>query len=268
MVTRYNLLPAQLADLVQVQSYCADLNTELVIIGAVAFQIYFPSEDRFTSDIDLAVALELNNFQRLKSKLLSDGWVAFRRREHRWQSNAGSLFDLLPAGPILRAHKQIVWPESGNEMSLVGFDYVFTKSKPIRLNQSLTINVVEPIVLLFLKIVAFMENQEVRAKDLLDIRAILSLYEGENEERLFSAQIFDAELSDIKWASAYLAGGDLRALITTPERDIVISFMQSLLVGSNVWHRFRESALLLDDRSEEAARAQLSAFAQGMELLL
>src|SRR6267143_1844165 len=123
----------QIADLRALQHRCAALGAELVIIGAIAYQIHFPAESRHTGDIDFAVALDLDEFAELERRLLADGWVRFANREHRWRSAQATILDLIPAGPKLREAKQITWPISQFKMSLVGFDHVFATAQPVLL---------------------------------------------------------------------------------------------------------------------------------------
>ena len=58
----------QIADLRVLQHRCAALGAELVIIGAIAYQIHFPAESRHTGDIDFAVALDLDEFAELERR--------------------------------------------------------------------------------------------------------------------------------------------------------------------------------------------------------
>jgi hypothetical protein len=131
----------QIADLRVLQHRCAALGAELVIIGAIAYQIHFPAESRHTGDIDFAVALDLDEFAELERRLLADGWVRFANREHRWRSAQATILDLIPAGPKLREAKQITWPISQFKMSLVGFDHVFATAQPVQLAPDLTLKV-------------------------------------------------------------------------------------------------------------------------------
>lgn len=87
----------QIADLRDLQHRCAALRAELVIIGAIAYQIHFPAESRHTVDIDFAVALDFDEFAKLERRLLADGWVSFANREHRWRSAQGTILDLIPS---------------------------------------------------------------------------------------------------------------------------------------------------------------------------
>jgi predicted nucleotidyltransferase len=49
----------------------------------------------------------------------------------------------------------------------------------------LGIKVIPPVVLMLLKVVAFMDDPARRAKDLEDIRGLLHSYESDNQERIF-----------------------------------------------------------------------------------
>jgi len=55
------LSTAQLADLKDLQSACQVHGTEVVIIGAIAYRLFIDDIDRETRDIDLAVAVDLEN---------------------------------------------------------------------------------------------------------------------------------------------------------------------------------------------------------------
>jgi len=90
---------AQIADLHALRDHSAALGADLVVIGAIAYQVHFPGELRHTGDIDFAVALDLNEFAELERRLRRDGWIQFANREHRWRSTRGTIMDLLPAGP-------------------------------------------------------------------------------------------------------------------------------------------------------------------------
>jgi hypothetical protein len=47
----------QITDLLILQDHCRSLAADLVIIGAIAYQVHFPRENRHTGNIDFAVAL-------------------------------------------------------------------------------------------------------------------------------------------------------------------------------------------------------------------
>ena len=256
------LTKEQIADLHQLQQFCTELKTDLVIIGAIAYQYHFPQEDRHTGDIDSAVALDLTDFAELEKRLQAAKWTRTPNREHRWRSPLGTLLDLIPAGIELRKVKQVTWPASQFTMSLVGFDHVFSDAEAVELAPGLTLKVIPAVVLMLLKIVAFLDDQQRRAKDLLDIRSILGLYE-DNSERIFSDVVLDASLTDVSLANAFLVGVDLRVLCTMDELAVVHEFVKTIRDEARpAWPAFVRAARATQ-RDEDLARAQVDAFDAG-----
>src|SRR6266404_2278124 len=258
------LTAAQVEDLGQLQYLCKELKAELVIIGAIAYQHNFPNEARHTSDIDTVVALDLDDFAELEKRLQAGGWSRRSNQEHRWRSARGTLVDLIPAGPKLREAKKVVWPGSQFEMSLVGFDHVFSEAQVVELTDRLSSKIVPPAVLMLLKIVAYLDDPTRREKDLSDIRSMLALYETESD-RVFSDAVLDANLGDVSLASAFLLGADLRRLCTLDELVEVHRFLA--LVGDGAkppWSAFVRAAPSYSRGGEDPTRAELAAFAKGL----
>ncbi len=249
-------------DLIRLKEHCHQFRADLVVIGAIAFLVHFPDELRHTADIDFAVALDLNEFAELEEHLKADGWTRTENLEHRWKSTWGTLLDLIPAGNELRKAKEIIWPESKFAMSLVGFDHVFSRARSVRFTEDLELKVIPPIVLALLKIVAFMDDQNRRAKDLIDIRSLMKRYETDGG-RLFSDVVLDAKLGDFDMANAFLLGFDLVALCTDDEARIVRNFIACLDEEKPAWMSFVRSGFGI--RAEDTARAQLAAFIKGFE---
>jgi predicted nucleotidyltransferase len=162
------LTAGQIADLRALRDHCLALGADPVIIAAIAHQVHFPGELRHTGDIDSAVGLDLDEFAELERSLQTDGWIRFANREHRWRSAQGTFMDLHPAGPKLRAAKQVTWRQPVH-MSLVRFEHVFTDAQPVEFSPDLTLNVISSTALMLLKIVAFMDDPLRRVKDLDDI---------------------------------------------------------------------------------------------------
>ena len=253
----------QIADLRLVQEICERFHADVVIIGAIAYQIHFPNEARHTADVDLAVALDLDEFARLEESLTAAKWTRVPNREHRWRSSNGGILDLLPAGPKLRAAKQVIWPESQFTISLVGFDHVFAEAKPFTFADDLTLKVIPPVVLALLKIVAFLDDQNRRAKDLVDIRGLLQRY-GEDSDLLFGDEALDANLPDFSMATAFLLGTHLRRLCTADETALVMRFFDAMDETKPAWTVFVR-ARSFGDEPENQARAQLKAFHDGFD---
>lgn len=259
-----HLSKSTILDLGQIDAHCRALAADIVLIGAVAFQYHFPQEHRHTSDIDVAVALDLDDFELLGGRLAADGWTPQAPSRHRWQSKSGTLLDLLPAGPRLRHEGKVVWPGSTLSMTLTGFGRAFANSKRVEAAHNLQLNLVDIPTLLILKMVAFLDSPERRMKDLSDIRAALTLYEADNVDRLFSDEIFEAGLSDVRWAGAYLLGSDLRATANAEEAAAIRNFLAALSdrYGS-AWRSFRDSAAEFGDRTDAIAGAETDAFECG-----
>jgi predicted nucleotidyltransferase len=213
----------QIEDIREIRDLCAEFNADFVIIGAIAYKLYFPDEDRFTADIDAVIALDSDEFVEFARRLEGFGWKRAPNLEHRWRSQRGSYFDLLPAGPQLRRAKQIIWPKSQFVMNLVGFDHVFARSVSHSIAQDLSIKTIPPVVLALTKIVSFTDDPYRRAKDLTDIRSLVARYE-EDSDRIFDEVVFEARLSDIGLANAFLLGLDLAQICTPEEMDIVQKF--------------------------------------------
>jgi predicted nucleotidyltransferase len=245
------------------QNHCAELGAEIVLIGAIAYQVHSPAESRHTGDIDFAVALDLDEFAELERRLLADSWVRFANREHRWRSVQGTILDLIPAGPKLREAKQVTWPVSQFTMSLVGFDHVFASALPTQVAPDLTLKVISATALMLLKIVAFMDDQQRRIKDLDDIRGLLVYYEADSD-RVFSDVVIDAALQDYGLAPAFLLGLDLRSLCTDEEVLMVHAFLGALDENNPAWMSFVR-ARGVGDQVEEDARSQLDSFRQGFD---
>lgn len=256
------LTEGQISDLRTLKQHCDELKADLVVIGAIAYQVHFPGENRHTGDVDFAVALDLDDFAKLEQRLREGKWIRMANLEHRWRSPQGTLLDLIPAGPTLRAEKKITWPDSGMTMSLVGFKHVFSKSEPTEVAKDLTLKVIPPVVLMLLKVVAFMDDPGRRAKDLEDIRGLLHSYESNNQERIFSDEVIEANLEDYNLAPALLLGSDLQHLSDEEETAVVNEFLQALEEKPPRWMAFVR-ARGMGDSLEEDARAQIETFKSG-----
>ena len=89
----------RLADLMQINGTCQTMGADLVVIGATAIMVQLGDLGRLTRDIDLTVALDLDNFRSLSLELELEDWQRIAKQEHRWITPTGTIIDLLPAGP-------------------------------------------------------------------------------------------------------------------------------------------------------------------------
>jgi hypothetical protein len=60
-----------------------ELGAEAVIIGATAYRLLIDDAQRYTLDIDLAVALDLDHLARFEDALTRRGWQSSARQEPR-----------------------------------------------------------------------------------------------------------------------------------------------------------------------------------------
>jgi predicted nucleotidyltransferase len=244
---------------------CDRIGVEIVIIGAIALQIGLEDRSRHTEDVDVAIAIELDDFSKLASLLQEHGWRQHGRREHRWWTPEGGRLDLIPAGPALRKAQVLQWPVSKARMSLVGFEHVFADSVGVEIAPDLNVNVAPLAVVALLKVFAYLDNPYDREKDVEDWAAILALHEPE-ESRRFSDELMAAKL-DYAAVGAYCMGEDLRALCAIEERGLVNQFMAQLCDDrSRAYHVFvRQMAPGLDEDGPSKAEMLIEAFRLGFD---
>jgi hypothetical protein len=89
----------QVEDLRDLRAVCQRHGTEIVIIGAMAYRLFIDDIDRETRDIDLAVAIDLEDLDSFYDLLGGLDWERVPRHEQRWRTARGTFMDLLPAGP-------------------------------------------------------------------------------------------------------------------------------------------------------------------------
>lgn len=171
-----------------------------------------------------------------------------------------SFVDIVPAGPTLRAAKQIIWPESQFAMSLVAFDHVFARAVPITFVPGIEFKVAPLSVIALLKIVAYMEDPYRRAKDLAHLKVLFRGYEAESD-RIFGDDVFAAELEDFEYTNAFLLGSDVGAIATDEDANIMYAFLNKHRISAP-----ELAELHRDDLHQSDAlrfHVQLSAFEKG-----
>lgn len=251
----------QTTDLAQMQALAGQRGAEVVIIGAAAL-LCFVDLRRFTRDIDLAIALDLEDFAAFSTELTASGWVQEPSAEHRWHGPEGSTIDLMPAGPNLRAAKRVIWPESQFAMSLVGFEHVFAQSVPFPLSSEVGLKVAPPPVVALLKIVAYLEDPHRRRKDLDDLRFLLRRYD-EHTDRVFGEDVFAAELEDFGCVSAFLLGLDIGAIASDDDANVIHEFLNRHQIPAT--EREALDPEDLHERDSLQLHMELRAFGRGFE---
>ena len=82
------LTPDQIVDLAGIRQICEELGADLVVIGATSLLILMGDLGRFTRDVDLTVALDFDEFERLTTRLAAIGWTPSPKLEHRLDRSA------------------------------------------------------------------------------------------------------------------------------------------------------------------------------------
>jgi predicted nucleotidyltransferase len=249
----------QMEDLVQLHAVAEQFAADVTIIGAAAL-LCFMDLGRFTRDVDLVIALDLENFAAFSAELKARGWTQEPGIEHRWRGPRQSFIDLMPAGPTLRAAKRIVWPESQFAMNLVAFEHVFARSVPIAFGADIRFKVAPPPVIALLKIVAWTEDPYRRRKDLDDLQSLFRHYEAASD-RIFGDDVFAAELEDVEYANAFLLGSDVGAIATDEEAEIVQGFLGKQRMSAAA--RAELDRDVLEQRDAIGFHMQLEAFEMG-----
>jgi len=214
----------QIEDLREIQRLCQSFHIEVILVGAQAYRMLVEDIDRQTRDIDVAVALEMEEWERASKALDALVWVRDPRMECRWRTPRHTIFDIVPAGAARRGVGSIIWPRTEMAMSLGGFECAFRSAVDLELAPGFFFKVMPPAVFGLLKMASYLDNPERRERDLGDIRELLRLYD-EGSDRVFSDEVLDAGLSDIEFAGAFLLGSDLRRLCADQDRRLVGEFL-------------------------------------------
>ena len=259
------LSPEQVASVRELQTLCDRLGAEVVIIGAIALRIGLGDWSRHTEDVDVAIAIDLDDLPRLTSILQEHGWEQDGRREHRWLTSAGARLDLIPAGPALRKARHLQWPVSKMRMSLVGFEHVFADSLSVQMAPDLPVKIAPLSVVALLKMVAYLDSPYDRAKDVDDLAAILARHDP-GDSRRFSDEMLAANLN-YEAVGAYWIGKDLGALCSTEEKALVEQVILQLRdERSRAYHLFlRQMPPGLEEDSASKAEMLVEAFRLGFD---
>lgn len=214
-------------------------NSEMVLIGALALGQYISMAYRKTDDIDLALAIPMEDFPGPMTSL--NGWTLDPNMEHRFYSPEEQMVDILPAGETLLAQGYVDW-RSGHRMSLVGFDLAFEHSQLEQAGETAVLVPSAP-VLMFLKMRAWLDRPEVRTKDLQDIAYLLCEYIGIDDDRRFEDDLLDLDFNEV---SPFALGRDLGAIIQDEHALHVAEFLNKAspeklkAQGPACWHTTEE----------------------------
>ena len=234
----------------------------VVLVGAGALARHLDLAWRVTADLDLTVALELDDYLRSLQQL--HGWNMDPRREHRVTSPWGVKVDLLPAGPGLLATGKLVWPAGGGEMRLTGLDLAFEQFVTEPLPQA-TLRVASLPALVVLKMTSWLDRPAERDRDLADLGHVLDNAVPPDDERRFSTHVIDLAI-EYELVCAYLIGTQVGCIARGSHRAVIDEFLERLAREEDWPHaRMRALGPWAWRHDETALTRRLHAFRAGVD---
>ncbi len=191
------------------------LNLPMILVGAGARLIIFDQkfgEGRGTKDWDVAISIDSwKSYQKLGTVLIDGNPAIFKptKTPHRFRHIETDIdVDIVPFGAIGEPDKQIIWADSGNPMSILGFEEALSHSITTNIDD-LEIQVIDIPSFVVLKIFAWGDRSESTNKDLEDIEFILSKYE--DDDRVYNELVEELSSGSVEFldANIYLLGQDI-----------------------------------------------------------
>jgi predicted nucleotidyltransferase len=196
---------------------------QFVLIGASALGCFMDMRWRQTYDLDLCVSLSMETYS--EGLDLLPGWNRHPKLEHRWVAPGSVTIDIVPA--VAAATGELVWPESGFRMSVVGLRLAFDHFRVLPLAVDLEVKVALVQAIAVMKMVAYLDRPIEREKDLADLCFIFEGFLSETDERRFADEVFTQGLH-YEETSAYYLGKEINLIVNPAERDAVSKFVTTV----------------------------------------
>lgn len=215
----------------------AEDGRDFVLIGATVPQVLVHVEQggefsgRTTRDMDaLVMAASWEDYERMRRRLFEAG---FRPGSalHQLLFGQDVMIDLIPYGPGLVQNDRLEWPETDRTMSTLGVEEAFASAAQVELAPGLSLRVVPIPGLVLLKIVAYEDRPEERARDLIDVVHCFEHYEGaiEGSRRFELAGVMvDGQPVEFEEAGAYLLGTEAARLARPRSLILVREFLDMI----------------------------------------
>ena len=226
------LEPELIATLKILDKYFREKGINYTLIGAQVPHILidFPValEHRPTRDIDITLkSYSWKDFDIIKKELIDLGF-----KEDRFELRfifKDTILDIIPYIKSEVCNGILTIPGSGNTINVFGFDRLLENTKKIEIQPDLHIPVIPLHILLFTKILAFLDrgiNRNI-TKDIEDIIFIFQNYESlQISDRRFDATIpLEMNYED---RGAFLLGVDLKQYLEKEEQEFVVTFLEHL----------------------------------------
>jgi predicted nucleotidyltransferase len=193
-----------------------------VLIGASAISCFMDMHWRQTHDLDVMVSISQRQYSGTLRRYTD--WTRDPSREYRWFSPQGVRVDIIPAGPQDLANGNLVWDTTGAVMNLTGFRHVFERAVTIQLAPDCPAEIAPPEVIVLLKMVAYLDRPQERARDLEDLSYLIEGFADPDSEERFSDEILELGMA-FEVVSAYLLGKKLTAIVDEKETRLVGTFL-------------------------------------------
>ena len=195
------------------------LDLPMILVGAGARLIIFDQkfgEGRGTKDWDVAISIDSwESYQKLGEALINADLPLFKstKTPHRFRHIETDIdVDIIPFGAIGEPDKQIIWADSGNLMSILGFEEALSHATTTNIDD-LEIQVIDTPSFIVLKIFAWGDRGERTNKDIEDIKFILSKYEDDDRVYNELAEELSSGAVEFLDANIYLLGQDIYRML-------------------------------------------------------
>ncbi len=260
----------------EVADAAKSLSISVVLVGALMSEFASeiePDYPRFrrTNDADFAFNTpDWSAYQKLRETLLGKGFNQNPKIEHRLHLG-NAMVDLIPYGPQIAPAGKLVWPDSGFEMTVTGFDEVCAAARKSGESKGAPLWVITVPGFVLLKIISYLERKErgdgKHKDDAKDIAYWLNNFAGgSGDERRFGLAA-EREYTDQDYATAgaVLLGKEVGALASAAAGAYVERFLRE---SADRYSPFVDmlAAGALDeaaDRRRDEGVALLAAFGKG-----
>lgn len=216
----------------------AQFGRKFVLIGATVPQILLDfrqdpgAGSRETRDLDVLVeAHSWEDFARIRERLLEEGFEQARTLHELWLNKEVQI-DLIPYGPGLVEQDHMAWPDRDSVMSTFGMEEAFECAREQEIIPDLSLPVVTAPGLVLLKIVAYLDRPDERARDLLDVVYCFEQYESAlGRSRRFDYCVgveVDNKAITFEEAGAFLLGIEVAGIAKPKSLQVVRRFLDGL----------------------------------------
>lgn len=207
---------------------CQSRGINLTLIGAsvlivcVQVKVIPSTAIQATRDIDAIIsASSWHDYHEFVELLIQHG---FERRPHAPEYKLfykTAEIDILPYGEDLIKGQYLVWPEAETHMNVTGLREALAFSSPIQLDHDLEIPVAPLWLLVYLKIISYLDRPNERARDIKDIVTVLEHYESQPD---YTSRRFDIHEDGIDYelSGAFLIGQDIRNYLSLEMLDPIV----------------------------------------------